>query len=381
MIEKRWSIKTKLLLALVFISLIPGAIGSVIIFQDTTDKIAHTKLNDLMNIIDAKYIHLLDFLKSQRHYVVDLGSDEFIHQGLIEYNKAHHVDQPMPGRLPSFDELSFYLKRLRESSKLDKHIMGEEKAKGVFLKEVFGRDVKWDMYRLDERLYRYEEIFLMDTNGKVVASSKAENIGTDMSEKGFFIKGKEGLFTQDVYEDSDGKTVFGFSSPVIEEHYHGHRDSGQDGELLGVVGIKVGTEFLTDLVTGDLGNQIGGKLFFAGYTSSSDFYLINSEGYMITQPKVLKGVSEAVLRQQARTLPWQRCTDDTLKVREAQEFYPNYNGTEVGGASMCVFDMKWTIVAEQNKDEILLLSYHLMRTIIAISLIVAALVGFLAYYL
>ncbi|MBE9503698.1 MAG: HAMP domain-containing protein [Proteobacteria bacterium] len=367
------SIRAKILIAIVFVSLIPSLLGSFIVYTNTSSNISYTKLNDLMNIIDAKYIHLLDFMKSQRYLANYLGSDEYIHQALRESYESAHLDKKN-----SAENLSLYLENLREASILNEHVMKAEKEKGLALHKVFGRDVKWDIYRLNGRLHRFEEIFVIDKRGIVIASSKRKNIGTDLSASSLFKKGMTDIYTEDVHNDLDGGTVLSFSAPVSEDAHRKHSEQGGK-DLLGVVGIKVNTKILTDLVTGDIGNQIGGKLFFAGYTPSTDFYLVNRDGYMITQSKALKGIRNTVLEQEVKTLPWKRCIDDSLQVREAQEIYPNYNGTMVGGASMCVFDMKWTIVAEQDKDEILLLSFRLLKIIITISLLSTFLIAILAY--
>lgn len=365
-----WSFKRKLLLVMVLVALIPGFASSFIIYRDASDKVAWTKLNDLMNIVDAKYIHLLDMLRTQRAFVAGLADNAFIQKELREhYELLQGVSHQ--GRETPMDEISEYLEDLQRDSMLDEHAMKAERDKGTVLKEVFGRDVMWDMYRLDERIYRYEELFIMDTSGKVTASSNKKNIGVDMAQTDFYIKGGKGLFTQDVYRDRDGKTVFGFAAPFVSE----------GGEFLGVMGAKVSTDFLTDLVTGDLGNEIGGKLFFAGFTPSTSFYVVNKDGFMITQPHGLMVAKDTVLAQPAKTLPWQRGMDEGSPVREAQEFYKNYAGKEVGGASMTIFDMKWVVVGEQNKEEILALSSRLMWIILAVSITVAIMVGAISYYL
>ena len=55
---------------------------------------------------------------------------------------------------------------------------------------------------------------------------------------------------------------------------------------------------------------------------------------MITQSKKLKRQQNTVLKKESKTLPWQRCIDETLEVREVQKYYSNYADVEVGGASM-----------------------------------------------
>ena len=373
------SIRKKLLVFFVLFFVIPGGVSTLIVYFDTIENVGYTKLNDLMNIVDAKYIHLLDFIDGQKKFISYLGNNDLINEGLQEYyrSKDRKDEEDTYNALRLLDS---YLKKLQKNSKLGRHIMEKEREKGIQLKKVFGRDVKWDMYRLNEDLYRYDEIFIMDTRGKVVASSNNKHIGMDMKESGFFVKGREGAYMQDVFKDIYGRKVFGFAAPIVNRAIK--LKLTQEGkQFLGVIGVKIGTEFLTDLVTGDIGNRIGGKLFFAGYTPSTDFYIINRDGYMITQSKVLKGIRDTVLEQTSRTLPWERCINSNLEVREAQEFYQNYNGMVVGGASMCVFDMKWTIVAEQDKNEILGLGSRMLRVIMTLCLIVTSMIVLFAVYL
>ena len=338
------SFKRKLLIILFAVALIPGVTSSFVIYRYVSDKIAVSKLNDLMNIVDAKYVHLLDFLDGEKIFVSGLANNSFIREELVAHYEAIQ-SAPNQSETLSMEKTGKYLQGLQRGSILDEHAVNQE--------------------------YRYEEIFVIDTNGKVLASSNRQNTGTDAAQTGFLKRGKTGIFFQDVYRDMDGKSVFGLAAPIYSAK----------GEVLGVVVTKYSTDFLTALVTGDLGNEIGGKLSFAGYTPSTDFYVVNQDGYMITQSKVLTGVKDTVLKQEAKTLPWQIGIDETRSVRGVHEFYVNYAGREVGGASETIFETKWMVVGEQDKSEILATSTQVMWMIIAVFLIAALLVGALSYYL
>ncbi len=367
----KWSISRKLILITLLAILLPAFAGSMILYREIAANVAFTKLNDLMNIIDARYIHVLDFMKQKKLSTVTLSENHFIHEQLqhIYGDQDRFSEQEKNAALHNIQS---YLERLKEDSQLDWHAMKQDKEAGISLRQVFGREVKWDMYRLDKRLYRHHEIILVGRDGKVISSTSKDNIGIDMTGTDLFENGRKDIFFKDVYEDRVGNTAMAIAAPIS------HQGEGQDlahfdNDFMGVVVIKTNTDFLSDLVTGDLGNQIGGKLFFSGYTPSTDFYMINKEGYMITQSKGLMGERDTILKQQSKTLPWQRCVDESLPVREAQEFYLNYDGVEVGGASMCIFDMKWTIVVEQNKDEILTLfsSIGKIMTIIGLAMLIS----------
>lgn len=365
----KWSISKKLILITMLAVLVPAIVGSNFLNRQIEANVSFTKLNDLMNTIDARYIHLLDFLKMQKLHIEALSENYFFHDDIAKYyaSEGHLSDQERHALLA---ELQAYLIHMQWDSQLDEHAMKKDREKGVSLQQVFGREVKWDMYRLDEQLYRYQEIFIIGRDGQVITSSNNDNVGLDMKGSEIFAKGKKGLYVQDVYVDQHGETSMAFVAPILASAEHASSGAPVD-EILGIFVVKVSTEYLTDLVTGDLGNQIGGKLLFAGYTPSTDFYMINEAGYMITQSKVLKGKKETILKQQSKTLPWQRCVDESFPVREAQEFYLNYDGVEVGGASMCIFDMKWTIVVEQDKDEILTLFTSIREVMVFIGVVMA----------
>ncbi len=363
----KWSITKKLIFITLIATLLPTIIGEVILYREVEDNVGRTKLNDLMNIIDARYIHILDFIKGQKQAIKTIGENHFLHHALISYHNIHNTASEHE-RNAALKQAQAYLDYLQQDSLLDPHAMKKVKDTGTSLQQVFNRDVKWDMYHLDEPLYRHHEILIISPDGKVIASSNHEHIGTDLGESDLFKNGSKGGFIKDVYTDQDGNTVMAFATPIIEEPGYAHPER-TESLFLGVAVLKVSTDFLTDLTTGDLGNRIGGRLFFTGYTPSTDFYMINKEGYMITQSKVLKGKRGTILKQEAKTLPWQHCIDESLAVRKVQEYYPNYAGVTVGGASMCIFDLKWTVVIEQHKDEILMLFTRIKSIMMTTSLV------------
>lgn len=366
---------TKRLMFIVMLAVIlPSLVGAFVIYREVRINVESTKLDDLMNIVDAKYIHLLTFLENRRNSAKHIAQDDFIHHKLQELSS---IKSGGSGRARIQSELNAYLHEMRESSRLGEHAMKKEKEKGLPLSRVFGRDVKWDMYNLDETLYLHHEIFVMDANGEIIASSEKKHVDGDMSQSPIFLKGRDGLHIEDVRHDEDGAPVFTISAPITG----GSRTAAERTVNPGVIGVKIGANTLTALVTGDIGNRLGGKLFFAGYSPSTDFYILNKEGVMITQSRALKGVKNTVLSQASRTTPWQRCVDESLQVREAQEFYPNYAGSEVGGASMCVFDLKWTVVGEQAKDDILAVSDDINGKMIIAGVFTLLIVGLILHLL
>lgn len=315
------------IIGLVVVVIIFFAAG-LIIQSQVKQSMVDGKLNDLMNFIDTKYVHILDFLHREKQTVSLLSQNV-----LVQTASQDPSDENLA-------RLNNYLASIHKSSILQEHSQKKEKESGKDLKEVFGREVKWDIYRLNERLYRYDEILVINNSAKVVASSREKSVGESLASDDFYVKGKDKVFIKDVYRDYTGNVVMGFSSPIV-----------RNGQKLGVLAVKVDADYLNDLITGDLGNQVGGKLFFAGLGEFLDLYIVNKDGLMITQSKRLKGKKDTVLKQKVNTLPVQRAGDVSSPVREAQEVYENFLGEQVAGASMTEFGLGWSIIAEQTVDD------------------------------
>ena len=256
----KWSIAKKLLCITLMAIILPAIVGGVVLYREVEKNIGQTKLNDLMNVIDARYIHILDFLQSQKLGASFHGENHFLHQSLIEHHPVYGVPS-VQERDESLKHIQAYLTYLQQNSKLGLHVMKQAKEDGVSLRQVFCRNVKWDMYRLDEPQYRYSEIFIIDHMGTVIASSNNKNIGANMSGSDLFKNDRHEVFVKDVYVDRDESTVMAFAAPVIEKSDYAPSKSDAENLFLGVVVLKVSTDFLTDLIKGDLGNLIGGKLF------------------------------------------------------------------------------------------------------------------------
>ncbi|MGP8323927.1 MAG: PDC sensor domain-containing protein, partial [Methanosarcinaceae archaeon] len=70
-------------------------------------------------------------------------------------------------------------------------------------------------------------VFVLDTNGTIIASSEEIDIGKDKSDDPYFTHGKEGVFIKDVYTSRNRKVdSIAFSAPVFDS---------EGAVLLGVV--------------------------------------------------------------------------------------------------------------------------------------------------
>ncbi|MEK7852687.1 MAG: PAS domain S-box protein, partial [Planctomycetota bacterium] len=78
-----------------------------------------------------------------------------------------------------------------------------------------------------------------------------------------------------------------------------------------------------------------------------EVYLVNSSKLMLTESKFVK---DAILRQVVDTLPVEAGLTSN---KEITGFYTDYRGTEVLGASMSIPSLRWVLLAEIDKGEVL----------------------------
>lgn len=305
------------------------------------------KLGDMMNLADTKFIHVLDLLDRAKAETRRLSLDVEIASDLERYNAT--------GNLSALDLDDHHLRLAVKNLRLTR-------------KHSFGR-------RPATR-NRFDELMVLDDNGVVVASSKKSSIGQDYGNTPFFATKK--MVFVDAHRDSSGEYIFGYAAPIRKNN-----------QVIGVLVSKINVKLLELLVTGELGNVTGGKLFWAGFRPTLDFYIINRNGYMITQSRVLK--KDTVLKQKGSREPLVRLlkkdTGDYITnigaktgAREAMGVYPGTGGNEKAIASMPVFDTLWSVVVEQNTEEAFSPLINFNRLLILAAIVTVLLTAGTGYY-
>ncbi len=226
------SIKSKLLLFILCISLIPIAIITTLYYVNTRSILTRNELNDLTAIAVSKKYHVLSILHAKRDRTVDFSSDGFIRDSLYTINH---------GDLHSRKEATIALNEHLSASKkpLDHHIM---------------------------------EIDILDLNGKVVASTNEKLIEKEVYTKEVFTRNIDKIYDEpyisaphynpylkeiilDIYcpitslEDvrPSGILINHYNLAVLNEITTTHIEMGESGEVL--LGMKSGDNivFLTSL--------------------------------------------------------------------------------------------------------------------------------------
>ena len=162
---------------------------------------------------------------------------------------------------------------------------------------------------------------------------------------------------------------------------HGYSDVYMDGDVPiftaraktkgGMIYVHAHAGMLTIITNGEIGNLEGdmGAYYLAGVEQTFDFYITNRNNTLITQSRVHPN---ALLKQKGSEFPWRMTQQDpTLGIecltdgtyltnaghytgcREAMGFYLSSTGKQMLGASMPFYDSGWTIVVEQEANELL----------------------------
>lgn len=207
-----------------------------------------------------------------------------------------------------------------------------ERSGGVFSKEL-GEYVSKNKLPLETDM---SEIVLFSPKGKLVASTARELSVADSSGEDFFIRG---LGANAVSENAQafGRPGLVFSAPVMS----------MDGrKTVGVIAGFLPSSFLNSVMKGVPASEPG-KLLWINRWETIETYLVNREGTIITESRFIK---DAQFRTKVPTYPVDACANETRGIRG---FYPDYRGISVAGASACLPDYKWTLLAEIDEDEAL----------------------------
>ncbi len=164
----------------------------------------------------------------------------------------------------------------------------------------------------------------------------------------------------------------------------------------GMVYVHADARMLTNIVNGEIGNLEGdmGAFYLAGVGKTFDYYIVDENNRLITESRTRP---KQMLKGKGSEYPWQvtqekaqvMCGKDgtyrtnakcTTGCREAMGFYPGVSGKTMIGASMPFYDSGWTIVVEQEEDELLAPLWSMLFQLSAIGglLLLAAVAVFVA---
>lgn len=189
----------------------------------------------------------------------------------------------------------------------------------------------------DDRLNRtissdnnINELFLIDKNAKVVASTNQSHNGFDKSTDLFFTEGKHGIYIKDIYfSDITNNLAWGLAAPITDDITK---------ELLGVIVARINVDPFFQIL------EINSKL---GNTWES--FLINHDKYFLT-PSLFLG-NDVILKQKVDTENSRNCFSENSNI-QATKIYKDYRNILILGTHTYVPETGWCLITKVDWVEI-----------------------------
>lgn len=256
------------------------------------------------------------------------------------------------------DHIITYISLLKSSlSQLSKSVLaesllttaeGDPRYKGVF--DQVQKRLSWTE-SADPSL---KEISLINSTGKVVASTNPERIGHDDSANPIFTEGRIRVYVRDAYFSEIYKMpMISISAPVT---------SKDTGSFLGVMAARISMDSLCAILENRTGLGDTGEIF-----------IVNKYGYMITPSKFFK---DTFLKKKISTENYK------MSLAEHRNGWPvvtyiDYKGAEALGMHDHIADMRWTVLSKIDAKEAFMPLFKLRLAIIAMVALSAVLAWFL----
>ncbi len=209
-------------------------------------------------------------------------------------------------------------------------------------------DVKGVIEELTEILEANDdfiELFLLDKEGIVIASTNEEHIGKSDQTYAFKVEEEEETAKAKIsgvhYSAFTKKNVLDVSASVVKDNF------GFVGTLVMETKLEELAEITTDRT---------------GLGESGEIYIINKDGLLITPSRFLGG-NAGVLTQKVDTGNSEECLEDIKEYSDPESekvekhiekivFYADYRGENVLGTHAYVGN-KWCVLAEIDESEVL----------------------------
>lgn len=283
------SIKTRLLVFILCISLIPIAAITTIYYLNARKVLKEHTFTWMKEIAEARRNHVLAFMDAKKGRTVDFSSDGFIRDSLEKINNNEEKQET--------------------AINLSRHLSVNKKPLGPYI----------------------ISIAVVNLRGKVVASTDKNWIGEDISNRE--------VFTQAVKDKNHNRAyVVGphyipeFDTKCISIHaYLTSKDSGKPiGLILNIYDLAV----LSDITARR-----------TGMSKTGEVYIVDSNKMMITESRFIEN---APLEVMVDTEPVRKVINSG---EEMVGIYTDYRGVSIVGASVYMPENGWMLLSEIDKSE------------------------------
>src|SRR3990167_8456595 len=313
------SLKEKAFIGIVAI-LIPILVTFVLIYSKNRVYLKNRVLDTLTVIAEAYEGQVYQFLEKTKMRARDFASDGFIRTQL---QKAIH------GNTSTINKLNKHL--VKNKLSLDKTI---------------------------------NTINVLSLEGRVVASTNNAEMGRDLSKEACFEEGKSAVTIVENRAGHMGLPEITSPTPILTK---------ETGSPVGVIVNYILISELNKLLLGEYVKELGAISWGKGKGAwkTMEIYLVNRDKLMITKSIFVK---DAVLKQIVDTAP---VNLGLTSNKEMTGFYKDYRGIEVVGVSMYFPSMKWVLLVEVDKSEVISPIRHILISVLITAAVVTIMIALL----
>lgn len=231
--------------------------------------------------------------------------------------------------------------------------------------------------------YGYKGVFVCNDAGVVTVGTSGEAVGADVSQMDYYRQAMQGNtlasniipseipLANELGEKELGLPTIFVSTPLKD----------RDGVVIGVVAIRVDVNALNALM---LSLNLG---------KTGETYLVNKDGYMITESRFLAHLKEMGLVKKRCALELKMVTPETGQLTRGvsqciagnngfdAKGYKDYSGLTVLGVWRWLPEFNWGVVAEIDRDEGYGAAYNLKYIVSSILLVIAFPIVIVAYFI
>ncbi|MBW8039008.1 MAG: HAMP domain-containing protein [Planctomycetes bacterium] len=177
------------------------------------------------------------------------------------------------------------------------------------------------------------ELFILNPDGKIIASTDERHIGADESGEAHFLGGKDEVYIRDAHYSESEEPEYSISAPIRDDYTK---------ELLGILVGEIRMTYLNEITTDR-----------TGLGKTGEIYIVNKYGYMITPSRFKE---DTFLKQKVDT---ENCRMSVAKYPQTHtghgsvDIFQDYRGVMVLGAHEDIPEMQWSLLAEIDEKEAL----------------------------
>jgi len=231
--------------------------------------------------------------------------------------------------------------------------------------------------------YGYKGVLVGNDKGLVTVATAEEGVGNDISQMDYFKQAMQGNtfvssvipseipLTNELGEKELGLPTMFVSTPLKD----------RDGVVVGVVAIRVDVKTLNDLM---LSLKLG---------KTGETYLVNKDGYMITESRFVAHLREMGLVKKRCALELKLVNPETGELTSGikqcvagingfdAKGYKDYSGLTVLGVWRWLPEFNWGVIAEIDRDEGYGAAYNLNYIVSSVLLVIAFPIVIVAYFI